>query len=113
MSDKVILAKFRNAAGYRKVFPTAPHGSWKKDCQIVEALATELQTYGIPVKMVLIDGEDYANYLSFESESDSNEIRKEYAEKVLFFRKYTLSPAAIEARKKCSKRAGRPRKKQK
>lgn len=99
-----ILPKFRNAAGFKKA---GCSGKWSDDCRVVSRLAAELREQEIPVRVVLIDGAKYAEFLKKSGKEDSTANRKAFAVERLKNRKYKMSPEALAARRK----GGRPRKK--
>lgn len=104
--DAAILAKFRNAAGFKKA---GCSGKWCDDCRAVSRLAAELREQEIPFRVVLIDGAEYADFLEKNGEKDSTANRKAFAMERLKNRKYKMSPEALDARRK----GGRSRKKPK
>lgn len=109
-NEPVILPRFKTATGYKVAFPGSEPGSFKRDCAAINGLADELRERGVPVKIVQIDGAKYAEFLAAESASDSSKMRKRFAEQKIANRSYTMSAAALEARKESSRKAGRPRK---
>lgn len=106
--NAAILAKFRNASGFRAA---GCSGKWIDDCRAVSRLAAELRENEIPVRVVLIDGAKYADFLKKNREKDSTANRKAFAMERLNNRRYKMSPAALAARRKSGKLGGRPRKK--
>ncbi len=102
--EKIILPKFRSAEGFKKA---GCAGKWIDDCRAVSRLAAELREQEIPVRVVLINGAEYADFLSKNGEKDSSANRKAFAMERLKNRKYKMSPEALDARRK----GGRPRKK--
>lgn len=112
-NESVILPRFKTAAGYKTAFPGSDPGSFKRDCEAVYRIAAELRERGIPVKIVRIDGEKYAEFLAAESASDSSEMRRKFAEQKIANRGYTMSAAALAVRHQYAKTGGRPRKPQK
>lgn len=108
MNNTIILPKFRNAAGFKKA---GCSGKWSDDCREVSRLAAELRENEIPVRVVLIDGTKYVEFLKKSGKEDSTASRKAFAVERLKNRKYKMSPAALTARRKSGKLGGRPRKK--
>ena len=101
---KIILPKFRSAEGFKKA---GCAGKWIDDCRAVSRLAAELREQGIPVRVVLINGAEYTDFLKKNGGKDSSANRKAFAMERLKNRKYKMSPEALDARRK----GGRPRKK--
>ena len=58
--EKIILPKFRSAEGFKKA---GCAGKWIDDCRAVSRLAAELREQGIPVRVVLINGAEYTDFL--------------------------------------------------
>lgn len=109
-NEFVILPRFKTAAGYKAAFPGSDSGSFKRDCEAVYGLAAEFRDRGVPVKIVWIDGEKYAEFLAEKSASDSSEMRRKFAEQKIANRGYTMSAAALAVRHQYAKTGGRPRK---
>lgn len=68
--------------------PKAPAGNWSNDCRAVSRLATELRKQEVLVKVVLIDGSDYAEFLERKRIPDTPTAHKKFAVKRLNSRSY-------------------------